>query len=93
MPRYKFTLTDQEKEQLEKLIQKGGKGYRIKHAQILLKLNNTPKNKDWTYKRIQTAYNATPATIAQVAKRFTLEGLETALGRKKQLNLNFSIFW
>ena len=34
IPRYKFTLTDQEKEQLEKLIQKGGKGYRIKHAQI-----------------------------------------------------------
>jgi transposase len=86
MPRYKFTLTNQEKEQLEKLIQKGGKGYRIKHAQILLKLNHTPENEQWTYKRIQTAYNATNSTISGVAKRFTLEGIEAALGRKKQLN-------
>ncbi|MCL2173532.1 MAG: hypothetical protein FWB84_07865 [Candidatus Bathyarchaeota archaeon] len=44
MPRYKFTLTDQEKEELEKLIQKGDKGYRIKHAQIILKLNHIPEN-------------------------------------------------
>jgi hypothetical protein len=43
MPRYKFTLTDQEKEELEKLVQKGGKGYRIKHAQILLKLRTCPQ--------------------------------------------------
>jgi len=86
MPRYKFTLTNQEKEQLEKLIQKGGKGYRIKHAQILLKLDNTPENQQWTYKHIQTAYNTSNSTISGVAKRFTTEGIEAALGRKKQLN-------
>ena len=38
MPRYVVTLTAEEKTELEKIIQKGGKGYRIKHAQILLKL-------------------------------------------------------
>ncbi len=41
MVRYKVTLTAEEREELEQLIQKGGKGYRIKHAQILLKLDAT----------------------------------------------------
>jgi len=86
MPRYKVTLTDKEREELKKLIQKGGKGYRIKHAQILLKLDQTPQNNNWTYNKIQAAYKATPTTIAQVAKRFVTNGLEAALGRKKQLN-------
>lgn len=38
-PRYVVTLTDEEKQKLKTLIQKGGKGYRIRHAQILLKHN------------------------------------------------------
>ena len=49
MPRYDVTLTDDEVTELKQLIQKGGKGYRIKHAQILLKLDKRPENKDWTY--------------------------------------------
>ncbi len=48
MARYKVTLTVEEREELEKFIQKGGKGYRIKHAQILLKLDDIPENKKWT---------------------------------------------
>jgi hypothetical protein len=86
MPRYKVTLTDEERQGLEKFIQKGGKGYRIKHAQILLKLDHTPENTEWTYDRIKGAYSATHATIAGVAKRFVFEGIEAALGRKKQEN-------
>jgi hypothetical protein len=86
MPRYNFTLTEEEYQWLESLIQKGGKGYRIKHAQILLKLDKTPENVEWTYDRIQSAYNATHATIAGIAKRFVMEGMEAALGRKKQEN-------
>jgi len=45
MPSYKVTLTDEERDDLQALIQKGGKGYRIKHAQILLKLDQIPENK------------------------------------------------
>ena len=37
MPRYKVTLTEEEQNELKKLIQKGGKGYRIRHAHILLR--------------------------------------------------------
>ena len=86
MIRYKVTLSDEEREELEKLIQKGGKGYRIKHAQILLKLDSTPQNAEWTYNRIQEAYGATHSTIAGVAKRFVIEGVESAIGRKEQEN-------
>lgn len=86
MPRYKVTLTDEECQELRLLVPKGGKGYRIKHAQILLKLNRIPENADWTYDRIKGAYSATHSTIAGVAKRFVFDGMEAALGRKKQEN-------
>jgi len=86
MPRYKVKLNDEEIEELESLIKRGGKGYRIKHAQILLKLDEKPENKSWTYDRIREAYSASHATIAGVAKRFVENGLESALGRKKREN-------
>ena len=86
MPRYEVTLTEEEIKELERQIQKGGKGYRIKHAQILLKLDKRPENKEWTYDRMKDAYGASHSTIAGIAKRFVTEGLEAALGRKKQEN-------
>jgi hypothetical protein len=86
MEKYRVKLTEQERNELMKLIQKGGKGYRIKHAQILMKLDRRIENAGWTYERIKSAYNTSGGTIACVAKRFVLEGMEAALGRKKQEN-------
>ena len=86
MPRYNVTLNNDEREALQGLIQKGGKGYRIRHAQILLKLDKIPENKDWTYDRIKDAYGSSRSTIAGIAKRFVFEGLEAALGRKNHSN-------
>ena len=86
MPRYKVTLTKEEQNELESLIQKGGKGYRIKHAHILLKLNKCPENDEWDYERIMDAYGVSRGTIAGVAKRFVMDGMEAALGRKAQQN-------
>ena len=86
MPRYHVTLTDTEIQELKSLIQKGGKGYRIKHAQILLKLDQKPENSSWTYDRIKEAYGASHSTIAGIAPRFVTEGMESALGRKAQKN-------
>ena len=59
MSQYKVTLTDEERSDLQKLIQKGGKGYRIRHAQILLKLDKVPENAGWAQDRINAAYGAT----------------------------------
>ncbi len=86
MPRYRVMLTEDEKKYLESIVQKGGKGYRIKHAQILMKLDERLENKAWTYDRIKEAYSASNGTIAGVAKRFVMEGMEAALGRKRQEN-------
>ena len=86
MPRYIVTLTEEEHQELKTLIEKGGKGYRIKHAQILLKLDQKPENEGWTYDRRKDAYGASRSTIAGVAKRFVMEGMEAALGRKEQKN-------
>lgn len=86
MPRYVVTLTDEGIQELKAIIQKGRKGYRIKHAQILLKLNHIPENKTWTYNRISDAYGASHRTIAGIANRFVMEGLEAALGRNMQKN-------
>ena len=78
MPRYKVTLTEEETQQLKAIIRKGGKGYRIRHAQILLKLDEKPENKSWTYDRIKEAFGASHSTTANIAKRFVMEGLDAA---------------
>jgi hypothetical protein len=39
MEKYNVTLTQAEREELNTLIDKGGKGYKIKRAQVLLKLD------------------------------------------------------
>ena len=85
--KYIVTLTNEERNMLQDLIAKGRtQGYRIKHAQILLKLDEIPGNREWTYAKIQEAYHATPHTICQIAKRFVTGGVEAALGRKEQVN-------
>lgn len=86
MARYVVTLTDNEVQYLKEIIQKGGKGYRIKHAQILLKLDQKACSEGWTYDRIKEAYGTSNGTIAGIAKRFVMEGMEAALERKKQQN-------
>ena len=86
MPRYNVRLTPEERNELQTIIQKGGKGYRIRHAQVLLKLDKIPENNEWTYDRIQSAYKSSHATIAGIAKRFVYDGLEAALGRKTHNN-------
>lgn len=84
MPRYIVTLTNDEIQELKALVQKGGKGYRIRHAQILLKLNQKPENAFWSYDRIKDTFGTSHSTIAGIAKRFFTQGLSAALDRKKQ---------
>ena len=57
MPRYIVTLTEEERQELQSL-----KPYL--HAQLLLKLDQKPENKAWTYDRIKDAYGTSHNTIA-----------------------------
>jgi len=81
------TSTEEERQELRAPAEnRPVQGYRIKHAQILLKLDEIPENQEWTYDKIKEAYHATPHTISQIAKRFVTGGLEAVLGRKEQVN-------
>ena len=92
--KYIVTLTEEERQELRAPVQKGQtQGYRIKHAQILLKLDERPENQGWTYEKIKAAYHATPHTISQIAKRFVTGGVEAALGRKEQANRHKKDRW
>ncbi len=85
--KYVVTMTEEERLYLEKLVQKGKvSGFRLRHAQILLKLEDTPDNKGWTGEKIAQAYTSNPVSVSHIAKRFVEEGLEAALSRKPQEN-------
>ncbi|MDR1904928.1 MAG: helix-turn-helix domain-containing protein [Treponema sp.] len=57
----------------------------MRHAQILLALDEIPENAEWTDKRIAAAYGACERAVGLLRKQFVEEGLETALERKKRL--------
>lgn len=59
---------------------------KVRHAEILLKLDENHNEKLWTVKEIVDAYHTNCTTVCAVAQRFVEEGLESALNRKKQLN-------
>lgn len=60
MTRYVVTLTDEEIESLKSLVQKGGKGYRIRHAQILLKLDQKMRIGHITVSRMPIKLHTVP---------------------------------
>jgi transposase len=80
--KYRITLTAEERKGLQRLIATGKtQGYRIRHAHIVLALDEVPENKDWTDKKIAGAYQSTEKTIGNIRKRFVEEGLEAVLDR------------
>jgi hypothetical protein len=83
--KYRVTLTEEEREFLQKLIKRGKTaGYRIRHAQLLLALDEIPDNESWTDEKIGKAYGAHVRSIGNLRKRFVEEGFEAALERKKR---------
>jgi hypothetical protein len=84
--KYRVTLTGEEREVLQKLVKNGRTaGYRIRHAQILLALDEIPANESWTDRTIAAAYRSNIRSIGNLRKRFVEEGFEAALERKKRL--------
>jgi transposase len=85
--RYTVTLSESERVDLLMLVDQGKtQGYRIKHAQILLALDDNHVEERLTREEIRRAYRVNPSTISHIAQRFVEEGLESALGRRVQEN-------
>ena len=85
MKKYKVTLTAEERQQLHELIAAGkAAAQKLAHARVLLKADAAPGGPAWPDSRIAEAVEVSVATIERVRQRFVEQGLEAALGRKKQ---------
>ena len=85
MKRYKVTLTDEERQELQALIAAGKAAARkLTHARIVLKADAAAGGPAWIDQRIAEALDVGVATVERVRQRFVEEGLEAALSRKPQ---------
>jgi len=83
--KYRVTLSEEERDTLQRLIRKGNTaGYRIRHAQLLLALDEIPGNASWTDEKLGEAYGAHIRSVGNLRKRFVEEGFEAALERKQR---------
>ena len=82
-PRYRITLTKQERKNLEALTRNGKTGAKkFIHARALLLCDAGPDGPAWTVATAAEALGVTSRTIEHLKKRFVEEGLEAALVRK-----------
>ena len=80
MKRYIVTLTEQEREDLSQLVNKGRSAARkLLHARILLKADSAV---GWTDQSIAEAFDVSVSTIERVRERFVEEGVAATLERK-----------
>ena len=80
---YIVRLTAEEREQLQDLVSKGKtQAYRIRHAHIILKAD--ADGPAWLDREIADAFSCNRSTVEGIRKRFVLEGLDSALERKKR---------
>ncbi len=85
MKRYKVTLTAEERKSLKELVALGkAASKKLLQARILLKADASPKAPAWTDARIAEAFEVSTRTVERLRERFVEQGLEAALGRKKQ---------
>jgi transposase len=86
--RYRVSLTEEERAELNALIKRGKQVAARKrlHAQALLKADEGELGPSWTDAQISEAYDFATSTAKSVRQRFVEEGLESALNRKKQQN-------
>jgi len=82
-PRYRITLTEQERKDLEALTRNGKTGAKkFIHARALLLCDAGPDGPFWTVAVAAEALGVTSRTIEHLKKRFVEDGLEAALVRK-----------
>lgn len=82
-PRYKVTLSEQERKELEALTRRGKTPARkFILARALLLCDAGPAGPAWNVADVAAALGVTSRTIEHLKKRFVEDGLEAALERK-----------
>ena len=87
MKKYIVELTSEERKQLQQLVKKGKvAGYKIRHAQMLLKADQGIHGPSWPDAQIAEVFAAHVTTVERLRKRFVEQGLDAALERNKRDN-------
>src|SRR6266516_1867130 len=82
-PRYRVTLTEEERSQLEALTRSGKTAAsKFIHARALLLCDAGPHGSPWKVADVAEAVGVTTRTIEHLKERFVEEGIEAALERK-----------
>lgn len=84
-PRYRVTLTEQERQELEALTKtEKTNAKRFLYARSLLLCDTGPQGPAWTVADTAEAMGVTSRTIEHLKKRFVEEGLAAALERRER---------
>jgi len=82
--KYVVELTGEHRQYLENLITSGISPARMQtRARILLKSDSSEKGPNWSYAKMVEAFDVSEMLIRDVRKRFSEQGFEAALQRKK----------
>ena len=82
-PRYRVTLTKQERKELEALTRNGKTpAKKFIHARALLLCDASTNGPAWNVADVAAALGVTSRTIEHLKKRFVEDGFEAALVRK-----------
>jgi len=85
MDKYKVTLVDEERQQLNEMVKKGKAAARkLTHARILLLADESEGRSGRPDDEIAEALQVTPRTISRVRKRFVMESFEEAVNPRRQ---------
>ena len=85
-PRYKVTLTKEERKELTAISTKGKRAARtIFLSRALLLLDAGNHGPSWIVSNVAEAIGATTRTLEHLKKRFVEEGLRAAIERKKRI--------
>jgi len=84
-PRYKVTLTKEERNDLEAISTKGRRAARtVLYARALLLLDAGEYGSKWIVSQAAEALGTTPRSLELLKKRFVEKGLPAAIERKKR---------
>lgn len=85
-PRYKVTLTKEERQELEAISTKGKRAARtVLYARALLLLDAGELGPKWYVEKVAEAVGTTTRSLEHLKKRFVEEGLSAAIERKERL--------
>jgi hypothetical protein len=85
-PRYKVTLTKEERSELEAISTKGKRAARtVLYARALLLLDAGENGPKWLVEKVAEAVGTTTRSLEHLKRRFVEEGLSAAIERKERL--------